>query len=524
MAETDNKGTDNKETDNKETENKKAEHKEENLKNNEPLKSTESASSAAGPRTESDFLKEKIKERPVNKRKLLKRTMITAGLAVVFGLVACVTFSLLEPVISNTINPEETAETVTFPEETQEVNPKDMAVDDKQLHIKQEEASEDSSGAKVETDQETGTQPSAETQTESQTDASQTAESQTQDVSAGSSDAQAGYSSSAALSNFSSLYDSLGKLKEEAGKFMVTVTSVKSDTSWINDTLMNKNETSGLIVANNGRELLILVNYGNLQDADSIIVTFFTNEQAKATVKEVDTITGLAILSVDQTTLDKEIMKRIAIAPLGSSMGQGAVGQPVIAVGAPAGTGNSVYYGMVTSQDVSLGLADSDYKLLTTDIYGSSKASGALVNLNSQIIGVIYNGYHNTDMPNQLSAIGISELKKTIEKLSNGQALAYLGVHGAEVNGEVRAEYKMPYGAYVTSIDMDSPAMKAGIQSGDIITKCNHDEIVSYSELAADLMNMDVGEQVELTIKRQGQGNAYQQMTINVTMAAQPKS
>jgi len=489
----------------------------------ETPKSNETQAPAASPKTETDFLKEKIKERPVNKRKLLKRTLITAGLAVVFGLVACVTFSLLEPIISNTINPEETAETVTFPEETQEVNPKDMAVDDKQLQIKKEEASEDSAGTKDSTNPKSETQAAVSQISESQAAESQSSETQTQEDTSGN-EAQEGYSSSAALSNFSALYDSLGKLREQASKFMVTVTSVKSDSSWINDTLMNKNETSGLIVANNGRELLVLVNYSNLQDADSIIVTFFTNEQAKATVKEVDTTTGLAILSIDQASLDKEIMKRISIAPLGSSMGQTAIGQPVMAVGSPAGTGNSVYYGMVTSQDVSLGLADSDYKLLTTDIYGSAKASGALINLNSQIIGVIYNGYHNTDMPNQLAAIGISELKKTIEKLSNGQELAYLGIHGAEVNGEVRTEYKMPYGAYVTSIDMDSPAMKAGIQSGDIITKCNHDEIVSYTELAADLMNMDVGEQTELKLKRQGQGNAYQEMTVNVTMASQPKS
>ena len=53
-----------------------------------------------------DFMKETIKQRPLNRRKLVRRTLITAAMAVVFGTVACVTFLLLEPLISNRIYPE----------------------------------------------------------------------------------------------------------------------------------------------------------------------------------------------------------------------------------------------------------------------------------------------------------------------------------------------------------------------------------------------------------------------------------
>ena len=57
--------------------------------------------------SEKNFMIEKIKERPVNKKKLLRRTLITASMAVIFGLVACFTFLVLEPVISNWLYPEE---------------------------------------------------------------------------------------------------------------------------------------------------------------------------------------------------------------------------------------------------------------------------------------------------------------------------------------------------------------------------------------------------------------------------------
>ena len=82
------------------------------------------------PPVQPDFLRETIKQKPVNKKKLIRRTVITVVMAVVFGLVACVTFLVLEPVISNRLYPEEEAKEVQFPEETvtEEMKPDDMLV------------------------------------------------------------------------------------------------------------------------------------------------------------------------------------------------------------------------------------------------------------------------------------------------------------------------------------------------------------------------------------------------------------
>ena len=82
------------------------------------------------PNKESDFMIEKIKERPINKRKLLRRTLTTASMAVVFGLIACLTFLLLEPVINHWLYPEEPPEMVELPEDTEEIPPEDMLVQD----------------------------------------------------------------------------------------------------------------------------------------------------------------------------------------------------------------------------------------------------------------------------------------------------------------------------------------------------------------------------------------------------------
>lgn len=500
--------------------------------------------------SEITFLQEKIKERPVNRKKLARRTAITAMMAMVFGLVACVTFLLLEPVINRMLYPEEPAEIVRFPEEEQEVNPEDMAADEEELQIiraekeagNQESNAPGQEGATLDGSAggESGQNgmPGSDGGTDNPDMAG--AEGTGRDETAGSADENASGSSGTGmdgsggdaeilpeeaakavlLENYQGMYDVLGELRAEVEKSIVSVNTVTSDVNWINDTLESTGVTSGLIVADNGRELLILAGYGELKDADSISVSF-GEEQKEATVKEVDRMTDLAVLAVPLSSLSEKQKEEIIYASLGSSAGRTLVGQPVMAIGSPVGIRDSACYGMVTSQGAPLGLLDSNYKLLTTDIYGSKSASGVLANMRGEIVGILYH-YENSDMENRLCAIGISELKKTIEKLSNGEKMAYLGVQGAELNASVYREYELPRGAFVTNVDMDSPAMQAGLQNGDIITKVDDADIVSYAEFVNILMRARPEQSLKLTVVRQSQGKGeYQEMILSVTLQGQ---
>ena len=75
------------------------------------------------------FISEKIKQRPINRKKLLRRTAITFFLAIVFGIVACFTFLFLQPVFSDRLYPEPEPEPISFPEENvqDELTPEEIA-------------------------------------------------------------------------------------------------------------------------------------------------------------------------------------------------------------------------------------------------------------------------------------------------------------------------------------------------------------------------------------------------------------
>ena len=423
------------------------------------------------PPMQSDFLRETIKQKPVNKKKLLRRTVITVVMAVVFGLVACFTFLVLEPVISNRLYPEEEAEEVRFPEETvaEEMKPEDMLVEE------EEEPPEEAPPVELEDEQ--------------------IEELLSQVLS----QVQFG------LEDYRQLYEELAQLAQKTGRSVVTVTSVVSDVDWFNDIYENEASASGIIVANNGKAVLILVSAGALSDADSIIVTFCDQSKVNAELVQKDTTTGLAVLSVPLVSIGEETMDVIDIAKLGSSNNANLLGKPVMALGSPMGTSGTVCYGIVTSVGTVIDQPDSAYKSIITDIYGSRNATGILVDLNGMVLGIIDNVNTSNDMGNLLTAYGVTELKRTIEKMSNNQERAYLGIHGADVPEEAIRESGMPTGTYVKEIEMDSPAMNAGIQSGDVIIAANGTPIEIYKDLL-NVLNIGKPEDtMDVTLVRQGQ-------------------
>lgn len=270
-------------------------------------------------------------------------------------------------------------------------------------------------------------------------------------------------------------------------------------------------------MAENGKELLILTDYATIAEADSVVVTFADSAQAVAEQKGVDQETGFAIISVAFENIEEKTRESIQTAALGGS-GSSLLGSPVIALGRPLGASASVVYGMVTSIDTWANLADHNVRILTTDMMGSSNGSGVLINLSGQVVGVLRPAAKKSASKDTLlSAYGITDLRKIIEKLSNGQEIAHMGVIGTDVPQEVSDELGVPMGAYVTGIRMDSPAMQAGIQSGDVIVKLGTTDISSFSDYQEAMMNLSPESSVTVKVMRQGM-EEYQEMPIDVIL------
>lgn len=422
------------------------------------------------------FLQEKIKERPINRKKLLRNTLNTAVFAVVFGLVACFVFILLEPLIGKLINPapEEGKQQIVLPTEDDEMLPEDMVQDENELN------------GTVEVPPSTSIS-SAVTTMELQ------------------------------VSDYQMIYDKMSQIANEAARSVVKVTGMSEGVDWFRNKLESTNETSGMIVADNGVELLVLCSYDAIEGANEIVLTFCEGSKHPAVVKKADKNTGLAILAVDMTLIDDVMKEKIAYATLGSSASTGLNGDLVIALGSPLGYADSMCYGMITSSRNPISLADANYMLVTTDIYGSENASGLLVNTLGQVIGVISQDYNSKELKNQISALGITELKKLIEDLSNERAMPLLGLYVTDVTQEAQTSFGVPDGAYVTDVMLKSPAMQHGIRKGDVITAIDDVVIESVLGYNSEMHDLQPEQEITVTIMRSGV-DGYQEMNIHLTL------
>ena len=295
----------------------------------------------------------------------------------------------------------------------------------------------------------------------------------------------------------------------------MTVTSITPDYDWAGDAFNSAGSANGLILAIRGKNILILSDDNAYAKASEILVTFHDGQQAKAQFLTQDTVTGLTILKVEESSLSGPLSQNdeITVAALGSSEKASLTGTPVIAVGSPSGSTGSVSYGVITNSGLLLDVADSAYKQITTDIYGSTQASGVLTDLDGNVIGWIDMDHSRSDSPNLLCAIGITGMKSQIEKMSNEIRMGYLGIHATDIPESVRTEQGLPEGAYIQRTEMDSPAMEAGIQSGDVITAVGGKRVTDCSSLMDILLESRSGRQLSVTVSRQ-KGDEYSEVNL----------
>ncbi|MBD5526862.1 MAG: PDZ domain-containing protein [Lachnospiraceae bacterium] len=436
-----------------------------------------------------NFMIEKIKQRPINKRRLIRRTVITASMAVIFGLIACFTFLVLEPVISNWLYPEEEPEAIIFPEEPEEMLPEEMLEE----YLQPSPSPSPSPGPEEQEEPE-----------RVELDEQQIQEILDKVV--------------LDMGDYRQLYSVLSDYVKQVSQYMVVVTGTKSDTDWFANVYESKNETSGVVIGNNGKELLILTDYNSVKRADHLTVTFSNGVQADALMMQCYQDGNLVVLCVSLNVLSQEMQAEdMHIAPLGSSLQRNLVGSPVIAVGNPMGTSGSVGYGVITAAGSQVTLADMNFQLLTTDIYGSQSAGGVLFNTSGQVVGFIITGKTGSDMRNIISAYGISDLKQMISRLTKGDRIPYLGIIGADVPKEANEQSQVPFGAYVREVEMDSPAMLAGIQSGDVIVGIDQQSVTKMSDYSSYLLKINPEDVLTVRVMRQSQGE-YKEIAFEVTV------
>lgn len=267
---------------------------------------------------------------------------------------------------------------------------------------------------------------------------------------------------------------------------------------------------SGILMSEADGTLYIMTNYHVIEDATSINVTFNDGSTAEASVKGYDESADIAVLTVDYDGLSEDTKSSIAVAVMGDSDAL-KVGNGAIAIGNALGYGQSTTTGSISAVNREVQMTDETVTLIQTDAaINPGNSGGALLNTKGEVIGVNTVKYSETSVEGMGFAIPINSALETAKGIIDGTIVpktdentAYLGISGGTLDEEAAASYGYPAGVYISMVERNSAAARAGLQQGDIITGFNGETITTMEELQEKLADCLPGDEISLTIQRQ---------------------
>lgn len=261
----------------------------------------------------------------------------------------------------------------------------------------------------------------------------------------------------------------------------------------------------------------ILTNNHVIDSADDVYVKFTDETIVKAEVVGSDVYSDIAVLSVDEDYI-------IAVAEIGSSE-DARLGDTVFAIGAPLDNAYSwsVTRGIVSGKDrlVEVELTSGNTKtpmivntIQTDAAINNGNSGGPLANSNGEVIGITSIKLASSTIEGMGFAIPIETAVEYAEQLINGEEVERpaLGIYMLDVSSayfdrnyyEIIREANVTSGVIVTDFEENSPAKQAGLEVGDIIVKVDGNDVPSNAYLRYYLYRHNVGDEMTLTIIRDG--------------------
>jgi S1-C subfamily serine protease len=274
-----------------------------------------------------------------------------------------------------------------------------------------------------------------------------------------------------------------------------------------------RGEGSGFIIDASG---IILTNAHVVSGADTVTVTLKDGRKLVGKVRGLDEPSDLAVVKIDG--------KNLPVAPLGRSTDL-QVGDWAIAVGNPLGLDNTVTLGIISTlsrSSAQVGIPDKRTDFIQTDAaINPGNSGGPLVNDRGEVIGI--NTAIRADAQGIGFAIPIDKAKTIKDTLANGGKVQhpYIGVRmlsltpelAKQSNSDPNAAIIVPEvnGVLVVQVIPSSPAAKAGIRRGDVITQVEEQPVTTAEQLQTAVEKSKVNQPLKFTLQR---GEQTQQITI----------
>lgn len=403
---------------------------------------------------EYSFLQEVIKDEVGGTGKRKKRILRKIGVGIFIGLVACFTFSVFKPWVESRISGN--PDEVTIPRDTKQTAENEA-----------DRSGKDGNGQKKD--------------------------------------------------NYSKSVKSLSDVAKKGKRSVVSLLVLTGATIGNKEFVSESQSVSGVLIADNGQELLILGPTMEVGETQQIQATFCDGKKYRVTEKKSDANLELTIYAVKESQLEEKTAKSIRLAALGSSY-EVKKGDTTVLLGMLFGQGDAVGYGVLRSSTEKAEWADGTYHILGAELAGFTGGSGIMFNRQGEVIGIICDAAGEDAKEELMHAYAISDIKDVMQFLANGESVPYIGIHATDVSENIAEDRGIPRGIYVDKVEADSPAMRAGIQSGDVLTAIGGTDIENFEQYHELLMEEKEGTHLLIKGYRCGAKDQYVAVHFNATV------
>src|SRR5579862_4451525 len=257
---------------------------------------------------------------------------------------------------------------------------------------------------------------------------------------------------------------------------------------------------SGVVVSSDG---YILTNNHVVEGATDVKVSFFNKEEYPAKIVGADKYTDVAVLKINKSGL--------ATLPFADS-GKAEVGDVVLAIGEPFGLGQTVTMGIISAKGrAGLGIERFEDFIQTDASINRGNSGGALIDTRGDLVGINTAILSGETGGNQGIGFAIpANLAKNImdQILKKGKvSRGYMGILPQELTPDMARAFGMAngHGVAVAEVTANSPALKAGMKVGDVITAINGNPVEDVNTFRLAVAGFAPGTTVHLKIARNGQ-------------------
>ena len=253
---------------------------------------------------------------------------------------------------------------------------------------------------------------------------------------------------------------------------------------------------SGFVIKDNGT---VITNNHVIQNAEGIFVKFTDGKEYEAKLIGTDPVSDIAVLKIQSS-------KKFPAVKFADS-DKAKVGDWVLAIGNPFGLGGTVTQGIISAINRDINMGRYDNFIQTDASINQGNSGGPLFNMDGEVLGINTAIFSNSGGSVGIGfAIPANFAKNVIDQLIQyGETKrGWLGVRIQTVTKEIADSLGLneSIGALVTDVNKNSPADKAGLKQGDIITEFNGQKVKTMRDLPRLVGEAEVGKPAKLKIWR----------------------